>query len=313
VRSVSVDLDRLVAQARTVSVPEADIPSPPVPMGGGTIESEGFDHRTLEDPSDASQGRIAERIERQQRQARVELERRLRAIYLDELRQFELDTRRELDSARPTAYDEANRRIRVRFERYADARAPLVADLYNIVGFPDPNPRSEPPKQPLGMVSQQLFDEAVRLRGEIAEVERSYQADKREILAQTEAEISASEATALARLAERAEELELRAGREAQEQVRISVEDLGLQLADPQRITLPKTPDRRVVIEAEPPFENPPQVPSRGIPNSAVDVRRRLERELEIWLRVNRLRLDPKARDATAEFSRWRTKYRAGL
>lgn len=311
--AVNVDLNRLLAKENRPEAPAPELPSPPAAGGALTSTVPGLKADFLTDPSEARTSDVAASIERQQRRARRELERRLRAVYEDEIRQFELATRRELEGARPAAYEEANRRIRVRFERYADERTPVVARLYDIVGFPDPNPKNEPPKRPLGNVSQMLFNEAAELRKKLAVVEESYERDKAAILKDAEDALSGREVEALNKVRELADRLDRQATEEANKQVRISVKDLGLQLTDSQPLALPGTEDRTVTIPADPPLAPAPQVPSGGIPSGREDRRKRMERELKIWLGVNRYRLDPKARDETSEFERWRKSHRAGL
>ena len=311
--AVRVDTARLLAAETPASDPLPDLPKPPSTGGALTTKVAGLPPDFLSDPSEASTQDVASSIERQQRRARRELERRLRAVYAEQVRQFELDMRRELSGARPAAYDEANRRIRIRFERYADERTPIVARLYDIVGFPDPNPNSEPPRRTLGNVAQMLFDESVELRKKLAVVEASYEKDKAEILKEAEDALSGREVEALNKVRELADRLDRQAAEEAEKQVRTSVKDLGLQLTDPQPLALPSTPDRTVTIPAEPPLAPAPKVPSGGIPSGREDRRQRMERELKIWLGVNRYRLDPNAPDKTSEFQAWRKSHRAGL
>lgn len=311
---VRVDTELLLKAETRPEDPVPDLPRPPAAGGALTSKVSGLPADFLSDPSEASTVDVADAIERQQRRARRELERRLRAVYADQIRQFELDMKRELEGARPAAYDEANRRIRVRFEQYADERTPIVARLYDIVGFPDPNPNNEPPKRTLGNVAQMLFNESVELRKKLAVVEASYEKDKAAILKDAEDALSGREVEALNKVRELADRLDRQAAEEAAAQVRISIKDLGLQLTDSRPLALPGTEDRTVSIPAEPPLAPAPKVPSGGIPSGREDRRQRMERELEIWRRVNRYRLDPNAPvDKTSEFQAWRKSHRAGL
>ncbi len=311
--AVNVNVNRLIAQQDPPAAASPELPKPPGAQPPTTVRVAGLPASTLSDPSRANQGSVAASIERQQQRARQQLEKRLRAVYADQVRQFELAVQRELAGGRPAGFETANRRIRERFERYADQRAPVAARLYDIVGFPDPNPNNEPPKQELGAVSRRLYEEAAEKRRELAAIEADYQRDKAAILKEAEDALSEKEAAALTRVRELADRLERQAVDEANAAVRTSVRDLGLQLTDPQPLALPATPDRTVTLPAAPAFPPPPKVPSGQIPSGRADQRQRMERELKIWLGVNRYRLDPKARDATAEFQRWRESHRAGL
>lgn len=311
-QSVRVDLDRIPV-SRLPETTDFKTPEPPAPSPEIRVQIPGLKQDVLEDPSHANQESVAKTIENQQRTARTELEKRLRAVYAEEVRLFQLQVNRDLDRGRPAAYEEANERISERFQRYADEWSPLAAELYDIVGFPDPNPQSLPPKRALGNVAQGRYDRAAALRKQLAAVDAAYDEDKAAILREAQDKLSVEEAKALTRVQELADQLERKAKQEAFAQVQISVQDLGLQLADSQPIVLNATPSQSVQIPAERPLPPAPQVPSSDIPNSLKDQRARMERDLQIWLQVNRYRLDPNARDATAEFEQWRKRHGVGL
>lgn len=312
IEAVSVNEAQVLSTDVISSAPDPTLPRPPASVGPAKVTVPGFAPGYLSDPSLTREQELRTVIERQQREARRTLERRLRAVYADQVRQFELSVRRDVEEQRSPIYNEANRQIRLRFQRYADARVPLISRLYDIVGFPDPNPRNEPPKTKLGAVSQQLFDEAAELRRELGKVESAYREDKEQLLRQADDQASAIDAGALKRVREMADRLETQATNEANRQIRVSVKDLGLQLVEPRPMSLPATPPVSVSLPAERAPAPAPQVPSSGVPSGVEDRRRRLQHELKIWLGTHRYRLTDNGRDATAEFLTWRKSYRAG-
>lgn len=242
-----------------------------------------------------------------------ELERRLRAVYRDQTATFALEQERQVEKARTAAFDAANEKIRAVFERYGAARAPLVTRLAVLVGFPDPNPASEPPKRRLKPIAQTRFDEAKRIRAELATLESGFQGEVATILHGVTDVTAEAEAQMRVRVEQFRSALDRQAAAEAEAQVRTSVKELGLSLTDPTPLVLPETPSRVVQIPGEAPLMPAPKVPSEGIPDGPEDRRRLMERQLRIWLGLNRYRLAKGGRDATMEFERWRQTYRAGL
>lgn len=312
-QAVRVDVDRIVA---TEPVPEPppviQTPKPPPVRGGQTIVLHGLPAGFLSDPSRAKSSDVEAAIVKQQLAARRSLEARLRNIYHDQVRQFQLNLEREISGTRPKWFDDANVAICARFEKYADDRAPLVIRLYDLVGFPDPNPDNKPVSEESDKFKRRRLTEASVVRKRLAAVEAAYQRDKVAILAKADDQLSAQEAAMFVKVRDMTDRLEQQASREATVQVPISAKDLGLQLTDTKPITLPATKDRVVVIPGDAPLPQAPEVPSSAIPNGVADRRNRIEHELQIWLGVRRYRLAPDGRDETTEFQTWRRKFQAG-
>ncbi|AIE85178.1 hypothetical protein OP10G_1810 [Fimbriimonas ginsengisoli Gsoil 348] len=293
--------------------PSPALPTPPKPAAAIVQRVSARPGQALRDPSHASTGSIRASIEKQQREALVALERRLRDYYRIQADAFELEKGREVDKEAATDYLEANAKIRLAFEAYGNARAPKVTRLAVLVGFPDPNPNSIPPKLPMRPVSQARFDEAKRLREELAALDAKFNAQAEQILAAVVSETAADREAMRKTIETFRNELNRRAETEAQAEVRTSVKELGLQLTEPSPVLVPGTPARQVEIPAEAPLPPAPKVPSVGIPSGLADRRRLLQHELTIWLGLNRYRLEKGGRDATEDFQRWRETYRAGL
>lgn len=310
---VRVDIDRILAHDPVAAPPvEKPLPKPPKPQPGQIFTMKGLPADFLSDPSRANSTDVEATIEKQQRAARRSLEARLRAVYHDQARQFQLNLEREISGSRPKMFEEVNVTICARFEKYADERAPLVTRLFDLVGFPDPNPTDLPPKAGTDPATQRKLTEASTIRKKLAAVEASYHKDKREILNHADDQLSTQEAAMFGRVRELVDRLERQAAKEAATQVPISAKDLGLQLTDSKPIVLAATKDHVVVIPPEAPIPPAPEVPSSGYPDGPRERRKRMERELRIWLGVGGYRLSPNGPDKTMEFESWRKKFRAG-
>jgi len=266
----------------------------------------------LNDPSRFSESQVRANIERQQRQALLVLQRRLRAFYRGAGDEFQVGQQREIEATTREELSRAQDRIRAEFERYAQERAPLLARLSILVGFPDPNPYSKPPDSPLRPVARQRFEEAAQVRGELEALDKRFEANSEAILASVTNLRSDLESALRLRIQAFRDQLNERAEREALSQVRLTARDLGLQLLDTPPIVLPPSGTRTATVPGEPPLPAAPKVPSLGIGSGLADRRRLAEQELRIWLGLNRYRLAPGAPDATGAFQQWRTKYRAG-
>lgn len=310
---VSVDVAQILTAEPFSEAPSPETPRPPRPAPGITTTVPAQPARTLSDPSRASTTSVRASIEAQQKEALQTLERRLREYYKTQIQQFELERQTELEAGRAEAYAQASDRIRQAFLAYADARAPKTLRLTVLVGFPDPNPDSVPPRTPVKTFLQKMLDEAKQLREELAQLDLELEGKTNAILTSVAEANAQDEAAMRVKVEEFRNQLNERASREAEAEVRTSVKELGLQLTDANPIVVPGTPSRRVEIPAEAPFPAAPKVPSVGIPHGLDDRRRLIEHELGIWLGLNRYRLEKGATDKTEEFQKWRQKQRAGL
>jgi len=311
--AVWVDVDRILAANTTAPVPAPVVPSPPRADGATTLKIEGRPPELLSDPSRASKGSVRASIEEQQKAALVSLQKRLLDYYKNQALQFQVEQERELEKARMAAYDEASGRVREIFVKYAEERAPKVLRLTVIVGFPDPNPQSKPPRTTIKTFMQKMLDEAKKLREEIAAIDQAFDKEANAILASVKGATAQDEEKMRAKIEEFRTQLNDRAAKEAAAEVRISVKDLGLLLTEPSPVFVSGTPAKTLQIPAEKPLSPAPQVPSVGIPSGLEDRRKLTQHELAIWLGLNRYRLVQGAPDRTREFNEWRQKYRAGL
>ncbi len=258
---------------------------------------------------------VRDSVENAQRLALEKLSKRLRTYYQREMRRYQAEQQRLLDAEQRKSFDLAWEIVYKIFKEYSAERAPNVARLALLAGFPDPNPNSVLPERPLTPVGQKLFDQAKGLRATIDKLDADYAAQAQVVLdaAMDQAGLSAS--TEDSRIEIFGKELDKRSADEARGAVQQSFAELGLKLADRHDLQVPATSGRTIKIPAESPLARAPEVRSEGIPDGPADRRRLMEHELRIWAGLNRFDLvsDPKdGRDATQEFRTWRSTFKAG-
>lgn len=310
---VSVDLDRVLAAEPAATKIEVAIPSPPPPQPGVKVTQPGLPPETVPDPSTVGAESVRDLIRRQQHEARVQLEERLRQTYQTEVRQFQLAQERAQAQAELAQYAQANATIRQEFEAYGRKRGPLLADLTVLVGFPDPNPKSMPPSTPMGNVTRQQFDKAKALREQIHQLDADFDARVRAILGDVVAATEQERAALADRVKLFEDQMNQRAAAEASAQVREAVRSLHLQLARRTDVTVPAVSPRSVELPAQPALRPAPQVRSEGVLQSDADRKQLLRHQLRIWLGLNRYVLARDGRDVTEDFERWRKTIGAGL
>jgi hypothetical protein len=308
---VSVDLDRLLAR-EPARPPTVSLPTPPAPEPAQELNLPAIPPKRVEF-SQTDVARLEQRLRERQEQARRELARRLRDFYRREARRFELDQLRALAERDEMRRQELNATLRTVFEQYADRRAPLLANLANLAGFPDPNPAGSPPPDSTGNVTRQRLERAQGFREEIRQLDAEFTAT---VLRLTLAgnDLSAEDQLQTRLAIERfIADLDRRAQEEAQRQVARAIAQIEFDLADLKGVTLPAVPGRRLRVEGDRAFS--PIAPPRPDPllDANVERRKRLESQLKIWLALNRYRLQAGSRDVTEDFDRWRKQNQVGL
>ncbi len=310
-KEVSVDVDRLLREGASPAAPQPTPPSPPSADGSFVLEQPGMPARALRRVAGgARDSQVRREIEAIQTRARKSLEARLRRAYALEARRFEIEAEREEERGRLATYEKVSARVREAFEAAADKRAPRLAHLTILAGFPDTKLKEPPP--PEKKVSRMRYDEAQRLRKELAEIEAAYQAQVAEILRSVEDDLAEGALALRVRIENLRAAADRRAAEQAAAQVQITTKDLGIRLAPAPNIELPAVPPQRVVVEPGAPLSPAPEVRSQGVLAGPGDRRRLLEHELGIWLGLRRYALAKDGQDATEEFKEWRARHEAG-
>jgi hypothetical protein len=314
VERVFVDVDRVLAEWQIPAPVDPTVPSRPASPGTIVELHPGLPPRTVRVESQFEPEALRARFAARQEQTYRDLLVRLRRVYAEEARRVEVEGRRTLQRFAAERFDEAADEIRRVFELAAEERAPVIARLSLLVGFPDPNPANAPPALPMLPVQQRRFEEAQALRTRLDEIDAKYEAMVAQVLAGIDDLVAEQAVQVQIQLEKFRAAADQRAQREAAAQIREVVQDLRLDLSDSVPVAVPGVPERRVAVTAEP-VGPPPQVRSRGIFDRREDRERLVRADLRIWSAVNRYGIverPQQGRDATQEFQAWRETYQAG-
>jgi len=251
-------------------------------------------------------------LQQQQDETQRRLEKSLTMLYDRLARRFELTELDGLTEREQRRFKEVNETIRAIFEQYAADRMPRVLRLTFLVGFPDPNPQSTLPKEPMGMVSQAKFDEAKSLRTAISDLDRNFDATVMALVSAIENDNTVDRTDTRLKIELNADELRRRAVTEAAQQIRRARRSLNLELAGSQRIRLPAVPGRTVNPPVVAAPIAPPKVDSRLEKEAGRWTRQEVEGQIRIWAALNRYEVGSDGRDATNEFIQWKKTHQSG-
>ncbi len=282
--------------------------------GGGSLALPRLPETTLSMGSVGPSLERARRIREENKQrAFDEVYRRLRAVAFETARK---DSESELAALEP-GYREAMDAIyldaRPLFEQFAQPAFGYRVRLSNLVGFPDPDPKSRRQPDNADDRAKQRFEKSKELRGALDELSALFwlEFDRRRVA--VESDLSAKKAQIRVQMVERQERLDSEAKAQAREVVnghgnghdQVTTLDL--------RAELPEQAASGVEL---------PELGSRSVSSSIRRMswtdsqKESLESELQIWAAVNGYRLvssPTQGRDATNEFVVWRKSYRVGL
>jgi hypothetical protein len=315
VSTVYVDVPSLVAASAGESPKDVKIAPPPKSEKGIFASIPGKAASRVPDRPKASGEALRRLIEEAQDLAIRRIENSLRKFYNSELQRFELAQEREMTEAERAAYAAASERLRNIFEIYANDRMPVFTRLTLLAGFPDPNPASVEPDNPLPRPLQKRFEESVDLRTRLRTIDAGFD-DRVLALLNSVQDLTAEQRAAMRlRIEEFKRDLDRRAEEEAKNQVRLTASELGLELIEPIAITLPATSAQSVQIPAQPGLPPAPNVPAKGILSSKEDRERLIRHELGIWAKLNRYEISSARSghvDKTPEFQSWRSQFAVG-
>lgn len=298
---VYIDLNAVLATLP----PDRPLPDLDAPPGGEPP-------RTISIGSTPSmQVRVGQSAEATLEENRARAQRQLARTLASEYRQeLEAEANRRIAALEPLrreAEEAAQSAIRAIFEAYAEKRSVLIARLAAIVGFPDPNPRSLPPRRQVDAPAQKLLDEAASLREQINQVDREYEADVERTLASVEEKYQIDLTNLQASLEQERADALARAEKQAEAEARESFEALRPAMIQPQEISLPGAPARSQTLPAVPAAPDPPQVVGEAL---GPERRRKLiEAQLDVWAAARGYIISKSeggARNATREFIQWR-------
>lgn len=251
------------------------------------------------------------RVYRQtQQEAALAVLERLKKAYLNEVELTVKTETTQADKAFAERLDVVVAEIRAVFMSFADEVEPLRYELTQIVGFPDPDPRSL--KVPLeeNQAAYKRFLRARTLREQIIALEAEYEAD----VARRLAAVKAMRDQRLAEIGADAQAKRSDAvARAKQEADRVSND--ALTALEPT--ALDPTAQLSAVPGATASVQSSPVSVATRPDQSAVlkETQKDLEDQLEVFLKTYRYRRTPDrtlGRDATQEFLEWRRKFTDG-
>lgn len=313
-KSVYVDLDKILAQEPHPNIQPLPIPAPPPPRPATTQTFFGIRARTLRDPESAPKLNVEDMFHAAQATAQAQLLKSLLQLNKRTLKRFELRSAAANVGKQAKAYQEADAQIGKLFTAWADQRAPIFDELSWLTGFPIPpaSPANQNGKSILLPVQR---EREVKLRAELGEIDTKFKSQTDALLDAVRLQKGSDEAKLRQDTQREAAVLDQQAREIANAQIRNAVSKLQFELAQSKAISVPGMPASRISIPAEGAFPPMPQVPSGGILDNAVEGKRLLEHQLQIWLALKRYTLSTEKkgrRDATQEFESWRQTHGVG-
>ena len=307
--SVWIDVARLAPTA----VPARVAPSlrrPPAPLASRSASLPARPATKLVAEVGIDGAQLAREVDEAQASSLARLRKRLAQVYAREGDRFARAQFRLLGDPYRTAIEFYYPDYRKAFEAYAERRLVPAARLAFIVGPKDPNPEDKPVEtEALTPLGRLLAVRASETRKTLRALDREFDGVVMALLENVATMGDASKAATLAAVARNREALNRQAMAQAAFPIGPSGEEaITLSLARKGIATVPAVPARKVVLPAIPAPAPAPRVES---PQALADARARLLGEARIWAAGQGLRLDPKGRDATSEFLRWKT-LRAG-
>ena len=303
---VYVDFEAVLASYKASPLPSHPLPKAPGGLPQQTVSIPAVPARTV--VVQGTSGVKAEALlEENRKKAVAELTSVLSRRYEREAQRAGEKRIRELDPKKKTAYLAAQTAIDEEFHKYAQARAPLIAGLTSLVGFPDPNPNSLPPPASTAPFLLKRLQEAASLRKQINALDAAYDSKVLDLLAQAAKEYNVDLAAIQQQVeADRAAGVK-RAETEAMAEASKTYSALKPLIMGAAKVELPGQPAQSAVLPPVPPPISAPDVRERTL--TASQRRSILESQLQIWLKANGYELSKTpdgVEDMTAEFVKWR-------
>lgn len=305
-KRVYVDFEAVLASYKASPLPSKPLPKPPGGLPAKTVSVPAVPAKSIV-VQGATTTRAREILEENRRLAVRELTRLLAQRYVREVERAGAERIKGLEPGRATAYQQATEAVWQEFLRYAEARGEKVARLTSIVGFPDPNPQSLPPRTPVPSFVQKDLDEAARLRREIQEMDLAYEQKIGEILAQVGKQYDVNLTEARVEIEKDRAAAMQRAESEAVQEASRTYRSLAPLLMGSQKMELAGQPAQSVTLPAIPAPAAPPQIRERAL--TLEERRRILKSQLDIWLALNHYELADNASggdNVTTDFVAWR-------
>lgn len=311
-KAVYVNLDQISIAAATLPG-SAGAAKPPVAIGGSPsvkyiIPGASSAAASKSEVEVNTTARVQALIAKSKRQLFESIFARLKNLYQREADALRAKRMEELNPKLAILQQQTLANISDAYQAYATKRGPVLAALAWRVGFPDPDPNSKRQPDP-GTFAYWTKKDAPELRRTLQQMDTDFARQRENIFA----DLAAASADATKKLeqsiTQEIGDIEARAFQEASSQALTTTASLKNLLADQPPLALPATPDRSTQIPAQ------PSSPAPGAINFSQDLpspqgqRKRLEADLQLWLHLNRYRLESReiAPDFTRSFFQWQT------
>jgi hypothetical protein len=246
---------------------------------------------------------IQRTLDSSRKQARRQIEARLKEIYLGEL---DRELRTEIQQMEPLVGDEEAKlakEIARLVMLQSKRRGVVLARLAFLIGFPDPQTKA--PANLPSKVASDYWAEVNRLRAELVKIDADFTQQANQATAQKSQTLDEASRKLRIRFAELQAAAEERAANEAEVELKRLANRVGLQLAERPPIRLPKLEGRSKTLTL-------PNTPINPVPleiKDSIDHKAVVESQIDIWIALQgyeRVKRSSQGRDATREFIEWR-------
>jgi hypothetical protein len=307
-------MDRVLTLERIPNVRIIPGASAPPAFAGSSLTLPALPAETYRLSSDKQRIREVQDVIRKSREnALTEISTQLRDTYLKDVQRSEQEEIAKLGPQEQAAFQHAMEGANAVFEEYARKRGPLLAKLSLFAGFPDVDPASQkqPPRSNRAVFNE--FQEAKTLRAQLAELDRSYQQQASSLFGQARSEYAAGVQRVTLQFQRMRATADERARREAQAEVSKEQAQLTSALGD-KTVSFPAQRGRTVTVEGSKPPAAPPAVDVPGRQDMLQRLKGAEQSDLKIWAGLKGYVISSErggARDATAEFVKWRQSHLA--
>ncbi len=297
-------------------MPSHAVPPPPPGTPAQTFALPGREAELVTGPTPGAEARTERRVEASQEQALKRLQKRLQAIYARQADLYAQEQTRLLGDPEQKQLQVILPKLKAAFDAYAVQRTPLFIQLINLAGFPDPNPKGQPPPAGLSPLAKRIWEQANKARTDLAALDAAYSRTAEGLVAEV-ARLAGQDRLALLHKIEAfRQQMNERAIAEAVNPLQANSTSVVLSIPGRPAVVLPAVPPRTVTLPAVPPAPPLPKVDSQEARLGPAERRKLIERQLSIWLALNNkvLASGPGSRvpDQTQDFQEWRIRQQAG-
>jgi len=320
IQTITVDRDKVikiqVVREANLALKNAIFAAerPPIRTGAASVitpKLPGHDLRTIARSQDLLRTQIQEEYAR----ARRALTARLLKFYESDLQQFALNLRNQNELDKQDLDNAFLAEIRQLFEATAAKRAPRVIRLSFIAGYPDDNPESNPLPEDTVYDRKRWEEEAKQLRAEIAAIDKEFESASSLLSARNSEQVLGIKDQTTVEIKRYQRELNAKAEREADTQVKNFKELVILKLSTAMTTSYPQLNSISQTSPGVNPLPSPPIIDYSILKTDRAWIEATVDADLEAWALLQNFSLvKPRTgiTDRTEEFIRWRRTRKLG-